>query len=561
MTRLVALILLCLMVVVGGYLLAARPAPDIALVDYLPDDTLFYMEMAGPARLGMIRQWRFNQFGKTIPPATWYKFLQQAGESGALIAETRRVIAAWETFAHHPVIASLLGNGAAFALVPEQGGRTESFLFRQWLVALRIDDSGAEQRFGEIFAHLPSHQPINYQGKVLWHLVAGDGREFYYWRHRNVVLVTCEQALLKRCIDLNLQRMIRKGAAFSTNASYLRLHQLNKGSSADIFCYIDLEGLSGQAPLVQMIETESGGLLPRQIALCHRATSDTNRLEFSALVSPASAAAFLARHALPGPVRQPPLEPMVPEVKLALWTNWFKLEYLWDVARQKAGDDVSALMASIGKQLTEATGKSLDDFFDVFGGEFGVMMTEQQQAKHQSSRLLGGLLVAVRDRPAMAAMIAQMVTGLQVVKVKTGNLEIDSVILAGGLLRPSYALLKQHLVLADSVELVEAVQRQLAPGNLDCLPGKAMDHGDGLSNVSFFVRVGEVAEQLVPLLDLLARETGEKNRILSPEARQFAREIGLPLLAALHHVVTGRFRGYLVEDALHMEMEYTLRQD
>ncbi|MDR2550462.1 MAG: hypothetical protein LBD10_09730 [Desulfobulbus sp.] len=557
MTRLLALILLCLVLAVSGLLLAVRPAPEIALIDYLPENTLLFMEVEhpihwdGPGRSG--------QNGKSVSATTWYKFLQQAGGSDTLIAETRKMIAAGEALAKHPLISSLLDHGAAFALLPERVGQTEFSVSRQWMVAVRLDDHGAEQRFEEMLARLQTRPPVSYQGEILRHLVADGGQEFFYWRHRNVVLAACEQGLLRRCIDRNLQRMIQKGGSLATNAAYLRLRQLSK-EPADIFCYVDLEGLRRRVPLVQAIETESGGLLPRHLAFSGRAASNTTRLEFNALVTPASTAAFMTRHGLSAPIRQPSMEPMPPEVKLALWTNWFKPKYLWDFARQKSGDDVSALMALIGQQLSEATGKSLADFFDVFGEEFGVMITEQQ-VQHQSSRFMGGLLVALRDRPAMAAMIAQMETHLQVIKVKSGDLEIDSVMLAGGLLQPACALLAQHLILADSVELAEAVRRRLMPDRLDASQDKAPGSEIGPGNVSLFLRVGEMAEQLAPLLALLAKETGEWDRMLPPEARLFVREVGLPLLAGLHNVATGRVRGSMAGDILNMEVEYTLRGD
>jgi len=555
MMRLLTLLLLCLAIGIGSFLLTRHPDPDIELVDYFPEDTLLYMEVAHPIHLD--GQGRLNQGEKAIPAAIWYKFLQQAGGSGTLIAETRRMISTGEAFANHPVTSSLMGHGAAFALLPERARQTEFSLFRQWVVAVRIDDDGSEQRFEEVFARLRSRQPISYQGETLWHLVADDGQEFFYWRHRDVVLVACEQALIRRCIDQNLQRMARKATALSMNSAYLRLRLLNK-EQADIFCYLDLEGLRRQVSLVQAIETESGGLLPRHLAFRYRAALGANRLELSALVNPASIAAFLSRYALPTPVRQPPMESMPPEVKLALWTNWFKPKSLWDFVGQKIGDDVSALMVSIGQQLSEVTGKSLDDFFGVFGEEFGVMITEQHM-EHQSPRFMGGMLVAVDDRPVVAAMIEQMATGLQVVKVKSDDLEIDSVVLAGGLLQPAYALLERHLILADSVELVEAVRRQLMRDNIDVRQNKTPDHGDGSGNVSLFLRVGEMAEQLAPLLTLLAKETGERGRLLPSEARQFIREVGLPLLAALRNVATGRFRGYMGTDTLCMEVEYTPR--
>ncbi|MCL2341088.1 MAG: hypothetical protein FWC49_05230, partial [Proteobacteria bacterium] len=306
----------------------------------------------------------------------------------------------------------------------------------------------------------------------------------------------------------------------------------------------------------------SGGLLPRTLAFSTHAASETSRtMRVGALVGREAASAFVARRHLPPPVPHPLIEPMPQQTKLALWTNWFDLKDLWDWLRQQAGDEVAALMTSIGQQASEATGKSLDDFFDVFGGEFGVMITGQPVA-HQAPRLLGGLVVTVRDRPAAAAMIARMVAGLQVITVKASDLDISSVLLVGGLLQPAYALLERHLILADNAELVEAVRRQLLHG--DGTDGGATGEPDlarRQGNVAVFLRVGEMIERLTPLLTLAGREMDERNRMASPEAYRLMREIGPPVLAALRNLATARFHGALAEDILFMELEYTLQRD
>lgn len=554
MMRLLTLLLLCLATGIG-VLLTRHPAPDVELVDYFPEDTLVFMEWDHGARFAA-GQWRLGQAGKTIVPATWRQFLLRMRERDSLIAEMCRLVIAGEEFASRPAVSSLLTHGAAFALLPEHAGQSDFFPFRQWLIAVRVDSDVSEQRFEEVFGPIRLRQNIDYQGEVLARLVDESGQDFFYWRHHNVALVACEQALIRRSIDQNLQRMIRKTATLSMNSAYLRLRRL-VDDRTDIFCYIDFDGLRRRIPLMREIDTAGGGLLPRHIAFCHRAAEGANRLEVGVLVNQESASAFITRHRLPLPVRQPFKEALPRETIFALWTNWFKAKYLWDCIRQQAGDDVAGLLSTVGQQVSDATGKSLDNFFDVFGGEFGVMITEQPVA-HQSSRFLGGLLVAVHDRPAVAAMVEQMVAGLQVIAVQSGNLEIASVMLAGGLLQPAYILLSQHLILADSVELVEVVRRQLMHDGADGSEDGVPEQADRQGNVAIFLKVGEVVERLTPLLILLAKETNEWNRMLSLEARYFVREIGLPLLAALRDVSTGRLRGYVDGDAIFMELEYTL---
>jgi hypothetical protein len=559
MIRLLTLLLLLLAIGTGGFLLITPPVSDIELIDYFPENTLIFVEWNHTAQA--VGQERLKRSEKTIEPTTWCRFLLQAKGEDALTTEICRLISTSDDFAHHPAVSSLLENGTVFALLPDFAGQSNFSLFRQWMMAVRVNDDVSEQWIEELFGRIRSRQSIEYQGEVVSHLVVDDGQDFFYWRHQNVVLVACEQELIRRSIDQNFQRMIRVTTSLSMNTAYLRLRRLLNKDRADIFCYIDLDGLVRLVPLVQKIETESGGLLPRHIAFSYRGDAGSNWLGISALASQESVSAFIARHRLSPPVRQPTMDLMSQEAELALWTNWFKAKYLWDVASQRAGDDAANLLSLVGQHLSGVTGKSMDDFFDIFGGEFGVMITEQQ-VERQSPRFFGGLLVAVHDRPAMAAMVEQMMAGLQVVTVKSGNgMEIASILLAGGLLQPAYALMDHHFILADSVTLVELVQRNLMyDGAGDGRTG-VPDKMDEQKNVAVFLRVGKMAERLTPLLTLLAEETGEWNRIVSREVRHFIREIGLPLLAGLRNVSTGWLRGYVADDTFFMELEYTPRLD
>jgi hypothetical protein len=166
---------------------------------------------------------------------------------------------------------------------------------------------------------------------------------------------------------------------------------------------------------------------------------------------------------------------------------------------------------------------------------------------------MGGLIFEMRDRAAVETMIKQLLDGLQVITVKSGGIEISSVMLAGGLLQPAFALVDNHLILADSVELIEQLRQEVRH--------EPNGEGDEAGNLFVFIRTGEMIERLSPLLTLMTKETSERNRMLSAESRLFVREVGLPLLTSLRTIATTRLRGYAVNDTIFIEVDFTLRRE
>jgi hypothetical protein len=68
-------------------------------------------------------------------------------------------------------------------------------------------------------------------------------------------------------------------------------------------------------------------------------------------------------------------------------------------------------------------------------------------------------------------------------------------------------------------------------------------------------------KRLMPFLTLLAKENGERTRLLPPESRLFFRELGLPLLTSLRDITTTRLRGSAAGDTILLEVDYSLRQE
>lgn len=558
MSRLLGLFLLCLVVGAGSYLLIDGIKSQGKLLDYFPADTLALVEWDD-----LDHSWERLRYGfrGEKQRQNLHNMLDQLGFSESILDDARKGADFFEQYSNLVSLHSLGSMHAALALLPMTVGQPSASVTwqKQLVLALQVKPDFLPQQLYEILGSVQSQQTTVYQGVSLVTLVFSDGLTLSYSLLGNILICAQEAALVRRCIDQSGQRMVRPRSGLQLNEGYQRLKRQSR-SNTDFFCYVDMERLHLLLPGLREIDTEVSEFLPRQVALYHLAEEAKDRVGIIAMVSKGAVTAFTTQYHLAPPVQKPAFRLVSRETGFSLWTNWFKPKKLWDVCLQHSNPDVVAMMTSANQQISEITGKSLDAFFNVFGDGFGVFINEETVPR-QSDRSMGGLIFEMRDRAAFETMIKQLLGGLQVITVKSGEIEISSVMLAGGLLQPAYALVDNYLILADSVELIEQLRQEVRyePNG----PGDESQRRDGgeAGNLFVFVRTGEMIERLSPLLTLMAKETSERNRMLSAESRLFVREVGLPLLTSLRAIATTRLRGYAVNDTILIEVDFTLDRE
>ena len=558
MTRLSILLLLSLLAGVGSYLLTVHLQPAIEFSDYLPEDTLALVEWDDFARSWEV--WQRNPAREKLGQGEPFKFFEQFDVPQNSLDYLREAITFLAAFTKRPSFHRLFSEKAVLALLPAavEQSTVSPFLAKQLVLILQVENSlSPQQQLQDLFGYAQSQQAFIYKENPLVTFVFREGQSLSCWLHQGVLICAQDVSLVQQCIDQALKRRAQVRSGLQMNAAYQRLKQLSQDPT-DVFFYTDLERLR-LLPMFREGEPGNGGLLPRHLAVFHRARAEGERLGIIALANKDAGTAFIAQHRLATPVEEPVNMQISRETVFALWTNWFKLQKLWDLGLQYSNPDINAMMTSVTQQLSDITGQSLDAFFDVFGNGFGVFINEEM-APHQSNRSMGCLFIEVRDRPAVESMIKQVVAGLQVIKVTSGETEIASVMLAGGLLQPAYALTNDYLILADGVDLIEQAQQQIKQ-YLDNGKNQQLLVDQRGGNGFLFVRTGELIERMMPVLTLLAKETGERSRILPSESRQFFREFGLPLLTSLRGITTSHLRGYTAGDAFMLEVDYSLRRE
>lgn len=558
MNRWLILLIGLLLAAGGAALLIVRFPQPLEPVAYVPKESLAVIEWDTSAHLWLQGT---NETENTHSDSSRMlrTIVARLGFAPDLLEQMSKVFSLLSKVGGHSALQSLIDGRAVLAIVPDRSDDllTADVLHHQWVLVVETDAEVVTSLTAEVLGPIQSRQAVVYQGERVETLQFQDGQTLTWWRRGRVVICSQQAGLVRRCIDQSLRRMISTSSGMLENVAYQRLKGMER-QKVDLFCFLDVKRLGDVAPELHHFEVGKN-LVLHHLALMHSVDKDRRRLEVVALANEESVAALIDHHRLPTPRRASWFKEGEEDALVSLWTNWFQPNRWWTFLAEHAHPNVVSLIASVGQQLADITDKPPEAFFDVFGDGFGVFITEEK-ATNQSNNFFGCLAVAIRDRGLIETALKRLLDGVQVITVKSGGFDIDTIMLAGGLLQPAYALTEDHLIIADRVELVELAGRQIGTA-AETVGRNGEESGDDeVGNFFLFVRVGALIDQLVKPLTLMAKETGERDRLLSPESRRFVREVIFPLFEILRGVATGRVRGAVSGDTLLLEIEYTLTE-
>lgn len=555
MKRLAPLFLFLIALGLFGYLLTVNLQPRLDATDFLPVDTVALVESRDLARTW--EAMRQSSIGRKLNKPDFPRILEQLGLPASRVSEFRLVTAALDRFTTATFFTGFFAKNTVVALLSESQGQVsdaETILRNLVLITPLRSDFSPQRQLEHYFGPVQSTATTVYQGVSLVTLIFQSGRTFSFCQHRRLLICALDPKSVQRCIDQSLNRMVQTRSGLQLNQEYQGIKK-RAGGKADFFLYSDLPALLRQLPAALLAETEEIGCLPHHFAIFHQANAEHDRLSIIAQFRQEQLTAFTDQYQLAAPLENAAGQRISRETQLYFWTNWFNPKRLWHLGLQTGGRETVELMSFIAQQIFEKTGTAIDDFFDVFGNRFGVFMNEQGSLP-QTTQSIAGLFIEVRDQQKVEVMLKQLLAGLQLVKVITGGTEIVSVIMAGGLLSPAYALVDNHLILADSVGLIEQVQRQggLKPASVDKALVPARDRAD---NIFLFVRTKRVAQRLIALLTVLTKETADPTKFLLPSTRLMLEHALIPLLMSLQSVETSSVRGYALGDEMLLEMDFS----
>ena len=277
-----------------------------------------------------------------------------------------------------------------------------------------------------------------------------------------LVIIALSEKPLQDALVRSLKYMTGSRTGLDTSEKYINLKKRAEGRD-DQFFYVDLEkitaGLNENAGGLRQLMTNQANrnLLPLSFPYSRFAfyrQSEKYKFKYSAVLQydhknhgPRKPLLFAP------PVRNRTLQELPADLVLYFWTNVFNFNSLWNTILQTAGPQQVEILNYLEQWIMSRTGLSMDQVLDLFGHQFSLNIAEIR-----TSGFLPLPRVCIRlelvDPAGTEAVMKQLFDEFTIEQVMVGHHTVNSLMLAGGLMRPSYAFVDNFLVIADSQEQI-----------------------------------------------------------------------------------------------------------
>jgi len=545
---------LALLVILFFIFVGRSPVPD--LLELVPAESLVVVDWAHPARdyQSFVR----SSLGRQLNNMDRAPLLKSVGGSRAS-ARVEEMTRAWKRFARSPLFQNFFQGRTVLALLPQEGQNTESapLLVKNTVL---LNHAARQASLFRLFAkHYSEVEPLPsllYQGYTLHGYLLKKRYPLYFVTDKSLLIAGFKPSAVERCLDLLLDHFLEDGGGMAGNASYLALKKRARGED-DFFTYVDISALR------KAQDSMSGEPSPevRTLAVFHQTRQSVQ--QFSAILhyEGGSLGALRQRVYARAPIVNQHLAYMPENLQLYFWSNWLDAPAWWQAIRAEKAWDSSSLLGRFSTFIRAKTGRSVADISALLGSQVGLNIKEISSSGFLPVPRIC-FCVELKDREAMQSIMEKILTNVPVRHAMIAGVPVVSVLAAGGLMQPSYALLKKYLILADGRDQLEDI---LLPydGMLVHDPDfRALDMGmQEANNLVFFARsarilrgVQAMASWVKKNIALGAGERGRANRAMLEHTF-------LPLLDGLTMIKSMAVRSYSGQNEMVLRAAFLLSEE
>ena len=544
-----------LLLVTSGVLLAVilglseHPQRKLTLVDFLPQETVAVVESKNGALA--YRQAQESMIGRIISRKDFPGFIQRFSLTQEQISTLVATTGAFNSLGQNQGIFSLISRKSIIALLPLHS--KEMISLKQissrllFLHQISPEDSPS-QLFSRCFGTVAHAYTTDYQGQRLTQLHFQKGTSLTYFTSMDVLVWSFDEQVLRPCINQMLQHLVPIRAGMQKHVAYSRLKK-HAGRKLDTFVYMRFPALQSLFGCTRSDNGQGHFPCPNDVAFFSTTMAKGNRFALVALADQEKIDRFKNKYHLDHSVENAPLGRLSTNTAFALWTNWFKANTVLEEMEHSGFWPLQALVNGWSEDMNKNLGLSLADFFALFGNEFSLYI-DQVRAPNTYPRSLVSAAIEVRDRHRISRLLQQMTRNLQKVEFLSEGMNIVSLVIADGLLKPAYSLASHHLIVADSAELIERIHDKVNH------PESRVNQSRGVrlqrSNFFLFLRTGDMIEWLLPVVTTIGKEfggltDGEVNNWL------LFHPLVLATLSDLKTVETSRIRAFIEKNELFFE--------
>ncbi len=549
------LLLLAIVALTGGvgYFFMVQPqTPD--LLELVPGESVAVVDWRSPA--DSYQAFMKTYFGRQISGIDRPLILSALGFSPDKSAKIERIAATWEKFSGSLFFKEFFGTRTVLALLPVQGsGPDISAALLNNLVLLNT--SGRKTALLKtLVAGLSGVQKLpasRYQGYTIHGYLLNNTFPLYFVSDKELLVAAFDPAPIRQCLDLLLARIIQKGGGMADNAEYVELKQRTRGLD-DFFLYVDLASLKGLFQNVsgQKLSSTAAAVSPagtiergvQKTVFFHQALQPIHQFTSIVRFNASVLSSFQKRIYVRPPIENRKLANMPANLQVYFWSNWLDLPAWWRKTREDGSRRDIERADRLAEFVDSNLGMNMDDFLALFGQQVGLDIKEIKfSGFFPVPRIC--FCVQVNDREQVQALLEKMVADVPVHRAMVAGVPVVSVLAAGGLMQPSYALLKEYLLLADGRDQIEDILKPTEAMLIRDPVFLKLDMGlQQANNLVFFARAAQLIQGLKELASWLGtiiairdEQAGSRSKILVDQAV-------IPLLDGLTMIKAGAVRSY-----------------
>jgi|GEM_PF-6874081 len=447
--------------VIGGFYLLTcnlRPVSDPA--EFLPQETLAVLKVKNFAKTAT--DFKNSPFGQELTDPSLEMTLDQLAVDAELKHDLLTAIGFFEQAVEHPLFNAVLRKKSALAVLPPTApyDSEEAFLKKNLVAITQIKVPFFMPVTPDtlLAKAIPSEVEVNkssYKGTVITALELEDQGTVYYGLIDHTLIWALEKHPVERCIELAKNRLLRSGITLHQNKAYRELLD-DTDPNPDILLYIHLpkasrvlHGFDQSFPPGSTLDKEERFLISSSINKEHhqvRAVLKNYRQRASNKID---------HFQLAGPTQDTHLKNVPDGAAIYFWTNLLDFSSLWRATSIAPDLDTATIMFYIAQKIYEHTGTDIYSFLDLFGAEFGFYIQDIHKQPFTTFPMVC-FQIQLRDPEGLEQLLGTL---LEHVPTHTTQLnkttQAVSLIMAGGLIQPAYAIAGNWFFLADNIGQLE----------------------------------------------------------------------------------------------------------
>lgn len=538
------------------FLLASGIEDTVDPAGFLPEKTALLVDIKKPAtHINKLIKSRIGVQTASIP---WREVLSEIGVPEMEIDKMLSVAGEFESLIKSPFFSELFGKQAVLALIPAESSGSDIHLEQMLVLISRpLHNASLVDLAGDLLLNDLDYSVELYKGRIIKTYVYDDNYSFSYSVSDGFIISSFSSAAVKQCIDRSIHNITRGYGGLQGNQNYNRFKERALGKD-DQFVYLDVTRLqtifakilySGRTTPLNEYNTATAfnpKPLIRHVAFYREWNSRviTYSCVFQCKMNNICSQSSFFEENVPENDR---ILSMLPEDHVVhLWANIFDTQKILDFLRLEKDRTIQAFIRDSENWLAGNTSYTLDELISLFGPQVSLNVVEMKSSGIFPMPRIS-LYVEVKDAEKVQGILKTLFAPIPVQRTSINGHDAYSIILAGGLIQPSYMFYDNYLIIADNWEQLESIFSSRKEKLLKNALFNKVDVGlNEPNNFVLFYRNAELIDGLKELilwygsLLQLFDKSKDKNRVI-------LKKIVLPIMEGMKMYKVKTVRAYSSE--------------